>query len=560
MAVVLAILGLFIVKPGYRLFKGWRLDRNLVTAQKAVDENRMDEARDLSLAVLRAGASKIQALRILEKATAKLDDPQHGEISFALVSHPEGTDEDRYNGFRGIVMTSPLGLVGQAWVSFSDNLRKESRLATLFADRLIQEKHFNEAAVVLLQVPEKERSAQVEQRLIHILIAGGKKEGYDEAQKRIAAHFPRDGSEPGEWLALLDEIPIDALQPAVLQPVKSILANPAVLKTSGGSLGSVRLEYAADANGRPELIEKAISQWKTEDPVALAGFLETLGLYPQLLAAIPGSQLEANPAVLPFLLNAMQKTGAWEEMGVLLESPGVSLQKFEKFAYQAVVATKTGDASDKFEKWQAAILEAKYSQTLNPYLTLRKIAVEAGIPDIAEQMLIEAIRAARGPLPLYKDLMPLINSLAEQGKENVLMEICSIYLSFEPSNPVIITQYSYLACLNNQVAPKTLLQALEPIAKALPKEIPVQFTLATVYLCDNQIEKAGAVVDSMEIVPEKLAPGYRATYLTIQVLRGRLSKTDPSVTEFPWKSLQASERRKLSDLIEATASKEVPEP
>jgi hypothetical protein len=553
--VTLTITGFLLVKPGYRLFKGWRLERNLLSAQKAVEENRMGEARDLSLAVLRAGVPKIQALRILEKATAQLDDPQHGEVSFALVSHPEGTDEDRYNGFRGVAETSPLGLVGQAWVSFSVTLRHQSRFAVLFADRLINERHDNEAVRVLLEVPEKERTAQVEQRLIRVLIARGNKEGYDEAQKRLVAHFPHDGNNLEEWLDLLDEIPVDYFQASVLEPAKKILTDQSLQKNARASLGLARLDYAKDSSGRSELIEKTITQWKTEEPLALAGFLAKLGLHQKLLDTFPVGEVEAHPALFIPLLDSIYKTGAWENLAALLESPGVSLPKFEKLAHLAVIATKTGEPADKFEKWQAAILEAKYSQTLNPYLTLRRIAIAGEIPDIAEQMLIEAIRVARGPLPLYKDLMPLLNSLAEQGKENILMEICSVYLSFEPSNPVVVTQYSYFACLNNLVAPKTLLTVLEPIAKALPKEVPVQFALATVYLCDNQMEKAASVVDSLKLDPDKLAPGYRAAYLTIQVLNERLSKTDPSITEFPWQSLQASERMKYGELIEAFVPK-----
>ncbi|GAA5118370.1 hypothetical protein JIN84_16105 [Luteolibacter yonseiensis] len=557
---VLGITGLLIVKPAYRLFKGWRLEQNLETAQVAVQENRMDKARDLSLAVLRAGESRIEALRILEKATAGLGDPQHGEVSIALVSHPKGTDEDRFNGFNGLAATSPLGLVGQAWVGFSPDLRQQPRFAVLFAERLIQEKHFNEAAGVLLQVPEQSRNAGVEQNLIRILIARGDKQGYDEAQKRLAARFPQSGGESDGWLDLLEEIPIDHLERAALEPVRSILASPSLLKNARASLAMARLDYAAAGADRTGVIEKAVGLWKSEDPLALAGFLSKLGLHQKLLDSIPVSALEAKPALFAPLLEAMLRTGAWPEMAVLLDAPGVSLPNFEKLAYLAVIATKTGDASDKLEKWQTAILEAKYSQTLNPYLLLRKIALDADIPDIAEQMLVEGIRVGRGPLPLYKDLMPLLNSLAEQRKENTLMEICSVYLTFEPSNPVIVTQYSYFACLNNLAAPKTLLTVLEPIAKAVPKEIPVQCVLATVYLCDDQLGKATALLDSLELKPEQLAPGYRAVYLTVQVLNGRLSKKDPSITEFPWDSLQASERRKFSELIEAAPSTDAPEP
>ena len=37
MAAVVAALGMFALKPAYRVFKSWRLDRNLSAARKAVD-------------------------------------------------------------------------------------------------------------------------------------------------------------------------------------------------------------------------------------------------------------------------------------------------------------------------------------------------------------------------------------------------------------------------------------------------------------------------------------------------------------------------------------------
>ena len=108
---VLALIGLLAVKPVFREFKAWRLERNLMAARKAAAEVRMDEARDLSLTVLQAGDPRIEAFQILEKATASLRDPRHGEIARALMFHPESSDEDRLSGFRGMVQETALGLL-----------------------------------------------------------------------------------------------------------------------------------------------------------------------------------------------------------------------------------------------------------------------------------------------------------------------------------------------------------------------------------------------------------------------------------------------------------------
>lgn len=217
------VLGYFAVKPAYRGFKSWRLDRNLVAARKAVEEVRMDEARDLSLTVLRAGDPRIEAFRILEKSTASLRDPRHGDIARALMAHPQGSDEDRYNGFRGIAAGAPLGLAGQAWSVLPAKTRQEPRFASMFADRLIAERRYQEAASVLLEVPEASRAGAVNQRLARVLIGSGKKQGYDEAQRVIASGFPDDGSETEAWLDLLEAIPVVSLQGQMLMPVRTVL-------------------------------------------------------------------------------------------------------------------------------------------------------------------------------------------------------------------------------------------------------------------------------------------------------------------------------------------------
>jgi hypothetical protein len=150
---------------------------------------------------------------------------------------------------------------------------------------------------------------------------------------------------------------------------------------------------------------------------------------------------------------------------------------------------------------------------------------------------------------LYEDLKFLLNELAGQGRENTLLEISAIYLSFEPGNPALLTQYAYLACLNNLAAPKEILKALEPLAKAFPKQMPVQSVLAAVHLCDNQPAKAAEVLDPFKLDAATLAPGYRATFLATQLLNGRIPKDDPRIADFPSRSLMPSERRKFNEWV-----------
>jgi hypothetical protein len=548
-AILLAVTGLVVVKPAYRAFKSWRLERNLTAAQVAVEEVRMDEARDLSLTVLRAGDPRIEAFRILEKSMDSLRDPRHGDIARALISHPEGSDADRLSGFRGMVREAPLGLLGQGWSSLPKTCQMNPDFALLFADRLIEERRFSEAASVLLGVPEKARTAGIEQRLIRVLVRSGKRDGYDEAQRRLAAQWPATGEGVDGWLDLLEEIPPVSLRPEYLVRVKSALERPGPADPARAALALARIEYAANYAGRAAVLERTVSRWKEDAPEALAKFLHDLGLHRLLLETLPAKRVEEHPGLFPRVLEAMQRTGAWDQVGPLLEAHGAALPKTEWLAQRALLAMKTGDSAGLVREWNEAMGEAKSGTTGNPFLPLFRFAREQGMESEASQAMLEAIRRGRGPLPLYEDLKFLLNELAGQGRENTLLEICAIYLSFEPGNPALLTQYAYLACLNNLAAPKDILRALEPLAKAFPKQMPVQSVLATVYLCDNQPAKAAETLDPFKLNASTLAPGYRATFLATQLLNGRIPKNDPQIADFPAKTLLPSERRKFNEWI-----------
>ncbi len=548
-AVVMAAGGLVVLKPAYRAFKSWRLERNLVAARMAVDEVRMDEARDLSLTVLRAGDPRIEAFRILEESMKSLRDPRHADIARALISHPEGSDTDRLNGFRGMVKEAPLGLLGQGWSSLPKTCQTNPDFAVLFADRLMAANRFNEAASVLLGVPEAARNPVVEQGLTRILIRSGKREGYEEAQRRMAAQWPVTGEGLDGWLDLLEDIPPVSLRPEYLVRVKGALETPGAADPARAALALARIEYAANYAARAGLLERTVSRWQGEAPELLAKFLHDLGLHGLLLEIFPAKRVEDNPRLFPRVLDAMQRAGAWDQVGPLLEAHGSSLPKAEWLAQRALQAMKTGDSAGRVRDWNEAMGEARSAPTGNSFLPLYHFARNAGMEAEASQAMLEAIRYGRGPLPLYEDLKFLLNQLAGQGRETTLLEICAIYMSFEPGNPALLTQYAYLACLNNLAAPKDILRAMEPLAKAFPKQLPIQSVLATVYLSDNQPAKAAEILDPFKLDAASLAPGYRATFLASQLLNGRIPKNDPLIVDFPSKAVLPSERRKFNEWV-----------
>jgi len=550
---VLAAGVLFGLKPAYRVFKGWRLERNLEAAKVAVAEVRMDAARDLSLTVLRAGDPRIEAFRILERSMEALRDPMHGEIARALMSHPEGSDEDRLRGFRVVAPDAPLGLVGQAWTALPEHCRQQPAFAEVFAQRLLAGGRYGEAASVLLGVPEAARTVVVQQGLIRVLLGSGKPEGLEEGQRRLAAQWPATDAGPTGWLDLLEEIPVPRLRPDLLGPVRRFLEVRAESEGAADparhALALARLDYVANFSGRAALIDQVIDRWQAESPLPVARFLRDLGLFQRLLETFPVERVPMQPELMPYVLEAMEETGAWAGVKPLLEAFGERLPKCEMLAHLALAAGKTGDSAKATEHWEAAMADAKFSTATDSVPKLSRIARRGGMESESALAMLEAVLRGRGPLPLYSDIKPLVEWLAAQGRENSLLQVCAIYLLFEPGNPVLLTQYAYLACLNSLVEPANILKAIKPMAEAFPEALPMQCVLAVAYLSGGDAAAAAAVIDRQDVDPDQLAPGYRAAFLATLVLNGRIDRQDPRITGFPWKSLLPSERRRFSEWL-----------
>jgi hypothetical protein len=120
---------------------------------------------------------------------------------------------------------------------------------------------------------------------------------------------------------------------------------------------------------------------------------------------------------------------------------------------------------------------------------------------------------------------------------------------FEPANPVLLTQYAYLAGLAGALEPPGILKVITPLAEAFPDELPVQCVLAVAHLNNGDPAAAAAVVDRLKVDVEQLAPGYRAVILATWVLNHRMGPNDPRITGFPWKALMPLERKRFTEWL-----------
>ena len=545
--ILLVAIGMVSVKPAYRTFRKWRMERNLAAAQVAVEETRMQEARDLSLTVLRSGETNIEAFRILEKATARLRDPLHPDVAQALVSHPQGTDDDRLTGFLTMANDMPLGMVIQAWDFLPQECRVQPAFATAFARRLAEEKYHDDAIQVLQQVPEDARDVALRQTMARMIIRRGQLIESAEVQYTIAMELAEDGADLPGWLAVLEDMPVMSLQQEILGSLRTRLQEWTDIDPARVSLLQARLDCAWHWEERTNILDKAIQSWRNKAPHQLARLLTDTGNDKLLLDTFPGGSAAADPEILRLLLDAARRSGYRERMNALLDASGDVLTKPLKLSYRALAA---GPAA-RNDTWRAAIAEARSDPRSHALVTLHRMARDAGLNELAEMAIVEAIRSRRGPLPAYQDLQTLCQSLAQTGREASLLEIRAIYLGFEPANVILLTDYAYLACLLDAIEPSKLLPLLETRATQFPKQLPIHITRAAVLLSDGQPAQAAAVLAPFDLENQDLPPAYSAVILASAFLNGKIPADNPRIRDFPWNTLSLAERQKFTPMLRA---------
>jgi hypothetical protein len=483
-----------------------------------------------------------------------LRDPQLVEVARLLLSHPDGSDEDRLIGFRAIAAEAPTGLVGQTWGELPARCQQDPRFLTILAKRSIAERRLDELKPVLQALPESARTLAIERCEIEILIARGKLADAVQAQQRISRMMASGGAGLAEALDLLEKIPVLNLRANALIPARRVLESATAGDPARKSMMLARLDYATDFSRRTAILDAAVERWADRAPIAVARFLLDVGLFQRLLANWPLDQVGEIPGLLPLLLKAALRSGSWAHLGALIDAHGQQLPKFVESAYRAVLAAKKGDAEMQQRAWNEALLEANQSNPTPAFLKLNRLAKEADMPGEAEKAMLAAIRTGRGPLPLFADQRPLLESLARQGRDRTVLEVCAIYLLFEYGNPVLLTQFAYLACLSELAAPKLIIEAMQALAKDYPAELHLQLVIATALLVDGQATQAWKILEPLELDSTKLPVGFRAMILAARVQNGFLAANDPQITDFPWQILQPAERSQFGKWIRTPVS------
>lgn len=561
--IVIAVLGataFVVAKPGYAVFRKWRVSRNLDLAIEASKAGDALKARDLALSVITAGDTNIETLRVLESSMHELYNPEHLRVATILFSHPECSEQDRLTVFKNTVMTCPVGFLQSIWSSLppNENLKLPFRLA--LADRLMKDQDFRGVLKILEVFNENQVDVEVARRRIRACIGCNSQKTSELAQERIVVQWKISPENSFDWCELLEMVPIEHLDPWILDPMLPWLGAGRPATAGRGELMADRIHWVmSQPTQREKIVTDAIGRWRGPAPVALAGFLTALGQHEKLVETLTLEAVGKNPDLIKARVKSLIRLGRDAELAETLELLGSSLRPVEQMANLALAAHRINDAGAKAACWQKAIDAGIAEQQPGALLELSQMAAESGMGQESERAFLAAIKDGRGPLPVFSALTPLLDSLTRQGLDVDLIDVINKYLVFEPWNPQVNSRYCYLAGMLGLESPAGLSSKMEKVIAEDPEGAgggEALVILATLQLLSDQLELASGTWRNPAITISELSPSFRAAYLATEVLSGKIKADDPEVAGIPWESLLPCERNRLRKLLRLSLEEE----
>lgn len=553
MLVSLGFLGgvyFFVGVPAYQRYLDWQAEEKLKAALLAADDGRADRARELGMAVLESGGARVELYRVLEKVMGELRDGRRAEMARRLMEHGDATREDRLTGFRVVAPVTPMGRLERDWEALGEEARRDPAFVEVMVARLIRDGSLVEAERLFGSVPEGQMSGRLKRQWVEVLTSVGEKADWARVRERLDAGWPEgDLAEMPAWMDLFERVPVGQVVEGELARVKGGLERGAAGGDGRQRVALLRFAHAASGVPGDEEIQRIVGEWKEREPLALAKLLRHFGLNRRVVEEFATGTFPRDGALALQVLGALQREGQWVRVLALLGDRQSLFPKHEWLAQRAVAAAKAGREEASLAAWKAAMAEAELSRSAEYYFAIERIARRWGMEVEADRALLDGVLTGRGALPKFDRLERLLADLVAKGREEVLLQILTLYLRFEPDNVPLVRQYSYYSTVCRQALPEVAVAALEPLVAKRPEDLELRLTLAVAWLCGAEPAKAAEVLKGVKEDPEAMPAGLRAAWLASAVCEGVVPLKDPRVTGFPEDQLMPSERRRFREWI-----------
>jgi hypothetical protein len=566
--VILSPLAFYAAVPAWQSFTEWRLDRNMTLAKEAMDAGDYPKARNLAYSVLLKRDDDIAVIRLAAHAMNRVGDPKRSDIARYLLLHPEATTDDRLWAWKVIVCSFPLAVVTYDWQqSLNEPEQKRPEFFLPLADRLIVEKHFDDAMELFDPVDIGSGSStpsEIERRLLEILVACGKATGISEAQSRFLKRIDAERGDIGELLPQLDPIPSKKLDPELGHALfKWVLdqKNP----TPSAALSAARFQLAVITKKEVGdiFVQTIVERWRSAAPVELGRWLLNIGRAELALDILPPEETPSTADFYRLRRDALAALGRWDELLQMLaafKTPPSGIPKLEWHCDTAIAAMHTGYTSFQNEQWLAATTEARITSADGGYIDLARMARAGGLLAESRETMLEAVRTARGPLPLYSSLGPLLDWLYDEGRAEDMLNVATIYLPIEPGNPNILIHYCYLKTMLGQIDPPLTRKLLEPLLKEHPDNPSIHRIFAFQdLLCGESAKAAETLRPLVDESEETISNRVNRVLYGIALLDSGDPKGLDITASVDWSPLMPNESMLFDQMITAALEKLDPE-
>ena len=534
-------------KPAYMAFRGYRIDRNLVAAQDAAQAGDWGTARNKARNVLLVRRDDLTAARIWTKALGKLEDRGAASAAFSLFMDPRASREDRLETLRVLAVQAPQAMAMQAFVNLPTDLRLDASFRAAITPLLIKQGAPEIAEQQLRQVSTLHDLPDVRLELLRVLLSRPEVGRVAEAREIFASLIGDKSDEAAlAALLLLGEVPGGLVDGPPLPDLPAWLDGQSSATTRHHLLG-LQPSLESDPDSADSIHQRAIRRFIETGPAALGTWLAERG-QDELAVKTLEEPARTKPDVFSVRLRILQKLRQDEELEEALASPTAGADPIEIELARAALALSRNQADLVESALNKALELAKTDRSRNRFIEIAGLAGKYGASEAAERAWVEAVRAGWGPLPLYAELKPVVDSFAAQGRSEDLLALCEGLVRFERYNPELQLDFHYLALLHNVLPPKTVGEIVGKLKEALGTP-ECDRVLMLVRLMEGNAEAALAALPEEKDRGKEGAAMIAAMTGTARLINGETEEATRLLNEVDWTALMPQEAIVLRGLL-----------
>lgn len=545
--VVFVVVAAVAAKPAYLAFRSYRIDRSLVAAQEAAQAGDWGTARNKARNVLLARREDFTAARIWTIALGKLADRGATSAAFSLFMDPRASREDRLETLQVLVSQAPQAMAMQAFVNLPPDLRLDPSFRAAVTPLLIKQGALEIAEKQLREVSTLQDPADLRLELLRVLVSRPEVGRVAEAREIFASLVEDKADEAAlAALLLLGDVP-GALVKGPPLPDLTAWLDGRMLATPRHHLIGLQPALDSEPESADKIYQLAIKRFLETAPAELGTWLAGRGQGEQAAKILEEPARTKPDAFLARLriLQTLRQDAVVEE--ALASAPAGS-DPIEVELARAALAVSRNQADLVESALNQALELAKGDRSRNRFIEIAGLAGEYGATDAAERAWVEAVRAAWGPLPLYAELKPVVDSLRAKGRSEDLLALCEGLVRFERYNPELQLDFHYLALLHNVLPPQTVITVATKVREQLGTA-QCDLILMLAHLLDGNPEAALAALPKDPVGPDDGAAMIAAMTGTARLISGDTEAGTRLLNEVDWTALMPQEAIVLRGLL-----------